>query len=123
MAEETKRVIQVQVEQMELLARVLDIPGGQYNGMMVNNSWPEKGLLSGDIILFRGDAEPKGGDIVLIEDEGYSRIGLLADSASMDTPDGPRPIEPTEKIIGVGLALLRRLQPDKPVDIKEIGGD
>ncbi|HEX8089625.1 MAG TPA: hypothetical protein VF762_12260, partial [Blastocatellia bacterium] len=95
----------------DILVRVLDIPEADYECVMVNRSWPEKSLLEGDIILFaaRGDAE--GGDVVLIEgEEGHVRLGISSKPGFLETTYGRRPLEGSERVIGVGVALARRLR-------------
>jgi hypothetical protein len=108
-----KRHLQVYADDEDILVRVLDIPEADYECVMVNSSWPEKSLLEGDIILFAARADAEGGDVVLIEeDEGRVRLGLLSRPGFLETTIGRRPLEASERIIGVGVALARRLRED-----------
>jgi hypothetical protein len=114
-----KRQLQVYANNEDILVRVLDIPEADYECVMVNSSWPEKSLLDGDIILFAARTDAEGGDIVLIEEEGRVRLGILSRPGFLETTQGRRPLEAPERIIGVGVALARRLRKDKeaaPVD-------
>src|SRR5215217_8707259 len=107
-----KRHLQVYADDEDILVRVLDIPEADYECVMVNSSWPEKSLLEGDIILFAARVDAEAGDIVLIEDEGRVRLGILARPGFLETIQGRRPLEGSERIIGLGLALARRLRRD-----------
>jgi hypothetical protein len=107
-----KRRLQVYADDEDILVRVLDIPEADYECVMVNSSWPEKSLLDGDIILFAARTDGEGGDIVLIEEEGRVRLGILSRQGFLETSYGRRPIEASERIIGVGVALARRLRRD-----------
>jgi hypothetical protein len=112
-----KRHVQVYADHRDILVRVLDIPEADYECVMVNSSWSEKSLLEGDIILFAAGVDAEGGDIVLIEeDEKYVRLGILSRPGFLETAYGRRPIEASEQIIGVGLALARRLRRDQKAD-------
>lgn len=104
-----KRRQQVYVDEDDALAEVLGVAQGDYECVMVNSSWPEKSLLEGDIVLFDKGEYPQAGDIVLIEQEGMVRMGLMGEYGYLETPNGNRPLEATERIVGVGLALARKL--------------
>ena len=108
-----KRHLQVYADDEDILVRVLDIPEADYECVMVNSSWPDKSLLDGDIILFAARTDAEGGDIVLIDDDGRVRLGILSRPGFLETPVGRRPLEGAERIIGVGVALARRLSRDK----------
>jgi hypothetical protein len=49
------------------------------------------------------------GDIVLIEEEGRVRLGILAEPGRLETKQGSRALEPSERIVGVGVGLARKL--------------
>ena len=108
-----KRHLQVYADDEDILVRVLDIPEADYECVMVNSSWPEKSLLDGDIILLSARTDAEGGDVVLIEEDGRVRLGILARPGFLETTVGRRPLEASERIIGVGVALARRLRRDK----------
>ena len=112
-----KRHLQVYADDDDILVRVLDIPEADYECVMVNSSWPEKSLLDGDIILFAARTDAEGGDIVLIEEDGRVRLGLLSRPGFLETTIGRRPLEASERIIGVGVALARRLRKDAEPNI------
>ena len=114
-----KRHLQVYADDEDVLVRVLDIPEADYECVMVNSSWPEKSLLDGDIILFAARTDAEGGDIVLIEEEGRVRLGLLSRPGFLETTIGRRPLEASERIIGVGIALARRLRRDAEPSIND----
>jgi hypothetical protein len=99
----------VYVDDDELVARVLEVPEGYYECVIVNSSWSEKSLLEGDRILFDEAKTPDTGDIVLLEEEGRIRVGLIWLPGYLETPGGNRPLEPNERVIGVAVALVRRL--------------
>jgi hypothetical protein len=105
-----KRRLQVYADDEDVLVKVLGIPEADYDCVMVNGSWPEKSLIEGDIVLCAGGRSPLAGDIVLIEEEGRVRLGVLAEPGFLETKYGSRPIEASERIIGVGVALARKLQ-------------
>jgi hypothetical protein len=105
-----KRRLQVYADDEDVLVKVLGIPEADYDCVMVNGSWPEKSLIEGDIVLCAGGRSPLAGDIVLIEEEGRVRLGMLAEPGFLETKYGSRPIEASERIIGVGVALARKLQ-------------
>ena len=46
-----KRRQQVYATAYDVLVKVLGVPEADYECMIVNSSWPEKGLLEGDIVL------------------------------------------------------------------------
>lgn len=104
-----KRRLQVSAKTDDILVRILDIPEADYECVMVNSSWVDKGLIEGDIILFVERSDPVAGDIVLIEEEGRTRLGLASSYGFLETSIGRRPIEASERIIGVGVALARKL--------------
>lgn len=104
-----KRRLQVYADDEDVLVKVLGIPEGDYECVMVNSSWAEKSLIEGDIVLCAESRTPLSGDIVLIEQEGRVRLGLLAEPGFLETRSGSRPIETSERIIGVGVALARKL--------------
>ncbi|HEY7913611.1 MAG TPA: hypothetical protein VIG62_16980 [Blastocatellia bacterium] len=109
-----KRRLSVYADDEDVLVQALEIPEADYECMRANGSWPEKSLLEGDIILFAYRRDAEGGDIVLIEDEeGRERIGFLAAPGLLETKSGFRPLTGREKIIGVGVALARRLRMDR----------
>jgi hypothetical protein len=112
-----KRHLQVSADDDDILVRILDIPEADYECVMVNSSWAEKSLLEGDIILFAARADGEGGDIILIEDEeDRVRLGILSRPGFLETTYGRRPLEASERIIGVGVALARRLRRDQKAD-------
>ena len=104
-----KRRLQVYADDEDVLVKVLRIPEADYECLMVNSSWAEKSLLEGDIVLCAGGREPLAGDIVLIEEDGRERLGVLAQPGFLETRSGSRPIDITERITGVGVALARKL--------------
>jgi hypothetical protein len=104
-----KRRLQVYIDDEDVLARVLEIPEADYECVMVNSSWIDKSLLEGDIILFKGAEAGDTGDIVLIEQEGRVRLGLISMPGYLETSYGQRPLESGERVIGVGVALARKL--------------
>lgn len=107
-----KRRQQVYANNEDVLVKVLALPEADYECVRVNSSWPEKSLLEGDIILFAYSyrAEPRGGDIVLIEQDDETRLGILASAQELETINGPRPLEESERVVGVGVALVRKLR-------------
>ena len=104
-----KRRQQVYADEDDILVRVLDIPEAAYECVMVNSSWIERGLLEGDIILFAARDNPEEGEIVLIEEDQYTRLGVASVPGYLETSQGRRPLEWSERIIGVGVALARKL--------------
>jgi SOS-response transcriptional repressor LexA len=104
-----KRRLQVYADDEDVVVRVLGIPEADYECVMVNGSWAEKSLLEGDIVLCADGRAALAGDIVLIEEEGRVRLGVLAEPGFLETRNGSRPIEASERIVGVGVALARKL--------------
>ena len=104
-----KRRLQVYADDEDVIVKVLGIPEADYECVMVNGSWPDKSLLEGDIVLCAEGREPLAGDIVLIEEDGRVRLGVLAEPGFLETRQGSRPIEPSERVVGVGVALARKL--------------
>ena len=90
------------------LVRVLGLAPGDYFTVTVNSSWPEKGLLEGDVIMFSRAGAPDAGDIVLIEEECGARLGIVSRPGFLETVYGRRPLEATERIIAVAVALARK---------------
>ena len=108
-----KRRLEVYVDSEDVFAKILDVPEADYQCVTVNASWQDKGLVEGDIVLMRsGSDDARAGDIILIEEDGKVRLGLLAEPGWLETSYGARPLNATEKIVGVGLALARRLHKD-----------
>lgn len=105
-----KRRQQVYADEDDVLVRVLDIPEAAYECVMVNSSWLARGLLEGDIILFAARDNPEEGEIVLIEEDQYTRLGVASVPGYLETSQGRRPLEWSERIIGVGVALARKLR-------------
>ena len=104
-----KRRLQVYADDEDVLVKVLGIPEADYECVTVNGSWAEKSLLEGDIILCAQNRTALSGDIVLIEDEGRVRLGVLAEPGFLETRSGSRPLGASERIVGVGVALSRKL--------------
>jgi len=104
-----KRRLQAYVDGEDALARLLGVPEADYECVTVNSSWPDKGLIEGDVILVTASDVARGGDIVLIEEDGHVRLGLISEPGWLETAYGTRPLNATEHIVGVGLALARRL--------------
>ena len=114
-AAQEKRERQVFLDDEDVLVELLGVAEGDYRCVTVNNSWPEKGLLEGDIVLFdksenASAGDMVSGDIILIEEEGNVRIGLMSFPGYLETPNGSRPLEAQEQIAGIGLALVRSLR-------------
>ncbi|HMG36560.1 MAG TPA: hypothetical protein VKM94_21665 [Blastocatellia bacterium] len=95
----------------DVLVRLLSIEQKNYESIRVNSSWAEKGLLEGDIVLCARGLDAGEGDIILIQQEGRERLGIMATPGFLETPRGNRMLEATEEIVGVGVALARRLRP------------
>jgi hypothetical protein len=108
-AAQDKRRQQVSAGADDILVRVLDIPEADYECVMVNSSWLARGFLEGDIILFAARDNPEEGDIVLIEEDQHTRLGVASVPGYLETSQGRRPLEWSERIVGVGVALARRL--------------
>jgi hypothetical protein len=104
-----KRRLLVSAREGDIMVRVLDIPEADYQCVVVNRGWYEKALLEGDLILFAERSDPEMGDIVLIEEEGETRLGIASNYGFLETAIGRRPLEASERIIGVGIALARKL--------------
>ena len=104
-----KRRQQVTVDDEDVLVQVLDVREGDYECVMVNHSWPEKGLVEGDIVLFVPGDLGQAGDIVVIEEDGQTRLGIIFEPGYLETRAGSRPIEAQEQIVGIGVALARKL--------------
>src|SRR6185369_7598379 len=104
-----KRRLQVYADDDDVLVKVLAIPEADYECVTVNGSWVEKGLVQGDIILCAQNRTSLSGDIVMIEDEGRVRLGVLAEPGFLETKYGSRTLGPSERIVGVGVALARKL--------------
>lgn len=108
--EPRKRLIEVRVGAWDVLAEAFGLPEGEYKCVTVNNTWVEKGLFEGDAILFAEGREAEAGDVVLIEEGGKIKLGLLSSPSYLETPYGVRPIEESERIVAVGLILIRKLK-------------
>lgn len=104
-----KRRLQVYADDEDVVVKVLGIPEADYECVMVNGSWAEKSLLEGDIVLCADGRAPLAGDIVLIEEDGRVRLGILAEPGFLETKNGNRAIQESERIVGVGVALARKL--------------
>jgi hypothetical protein len=104
-----KRRLQLYADNEDVVVKVLGIPEADYECVRVNGSWPEKSLLEGDIVLCADGRVPAAGDIVLIEEEGRVRLGVLAEPGYLETKNGSRPMDTSERIVGVGVALARKL--------------
>lgn len=107
-----KRRMQVYATHSDVLVKVLDVPEADYECVMVNSPWPERGLLEGDVVLCNANSEGGEGDIVMIEEEGQVRLGILSTAGYLETPFGFRPLEASERIVGVGVVLARKLSRD-----------
>ncbi|MEW6129985.1 MAG: hypothetical protein AB1757_23320 [Acidobacteriota bacterium] len=101
---------QLYIDDEDVTVRVLNIAEGDYECVEVNTAWYERSLLEGDIILIALGEEPEAEDIVLIEEDGQTRLGIASAPDYLLTQYGPRMLEPNERIIGVGRALIRRLR-------------
>lgn len=100
---------QVSVDHEDVFCSVLGLAEADYECVTVNNSWPEKGLRQGDIIMFCYGQSSGSGDIVLIEEDGQTRLGLQHSPGYLEIPSGTRPLRPSEQVVAVGMALGRRL--------------
>ena len=101
--------LQVSATESDILVRILDLPEADYECIMVSRGWYEKSLLEGDAILFAARNDAEAGDIVLIEEEGHTHLGIASSYGFLETAIGRRPLEASERIIGVGVALARKL--------------
>ncbi len=101
--------VKISVGEGDVFKQLLHVPEGDYECVMINHGWPEKGLIIGDIILFSEGTAGEAGDIVLIEEAGNVRVGLMAEPGYLETPIGNRPLEAQEHIIGIARGLARRL--------------
>ena len=104
-----KRRLKIYADGEDVVVKVLGIPEADYECIMVNGSWPDKSLVEGDIVLCSDGRTPLAGDIVLIEEDGRVRLGILAEPGRLETRQGSRVLEPSERIVGVGVALARKL--------------
>jgi hypothetical protein len=107
--EKDDRRLQLYAADDDLLVETRILTEGDYECVRVNSSWVEKNLFEGDVIFFTASDVADAGDIVLIDQEGSVRIGLVAEPGMMETPAGQRPMEASERIIGVAVALASRL--------------
>src|ERR1044072_7673394 len=98
-----KRRSQVYAKSDDILVRILDIPEAGYECVMANSSWIDTGLLEGDIILIAESNNPVPGDIVLIEEEGRTRLGLASGYGVLGTLFGRRPLGVAAGLIGGGV--------------------
>jgi hypothetical protein len=103
-----RRQTKVWLGSEDSLVRVLGLAPGDYFSVTVNSSWPEKGLLEGDVIMLSRAGSPASGDVVLIEEEGGAKLGIVSRPGFLETVYGRRPLEATERIIAVAVALARR---------------
>lgn len=108
------RRTQLYIDDEDVMVRVLKLPEGDYEIVKVNSSWLERGFLEGDVILFADNVEPEDGDIVLIEEDGLTRLGVASAPGYLLTVQGPRPLDPGETIVGVGMGLARKLRNPAP---------
>ena len=104
-----KRRLKVYADDEDVVVKVLGIPEADYECIMINGSWPEKSLVEGDIVLCADGRSPLAGDIVLIEEDGHVRLGILSEPGRLETKQGSRALESSERIVGVGVALARKL--------------
>jgi hypothetical protein len=74
-----KRRLKIYADDNDVVVKVLGIPEADYECIMVNGSWPEKSLVEGDIVLCADGRTAHAGDIVLIEENGRVRLGILAE--------------------------------------------
>jgi hypothetical protein len=107
-----KRRLQVYVDKDDALARSLDLAEADYECIRVNGTWLDKGLMEGDMVLISASPTPRGGDIVLLEEDGRQRLGLMHEPGWLETLSGVRPLNATEQVAGVGVALVRALHKD-----------
>jgi hypothetical protein len=104
-----RRQTEIRVGNEDSLVRLLGLAEGDYLSITVNSSWPEKSLLEGDVIMFGPAGAPEAGDIVLIEKDGRVRLGIVSRPGFLETVYGRRPLEASERIIAVGVALARKI--------------
>jgi hypothetical protein len=107
-----KRRLQVYVDKDDALARTLNLAEADYECIRVNGTWLDKGLLEGDMVLISAGPTARGGDIVLLEEDGRERLGLMHEPGWLETLSGVRPLNATERVAGVGVALVRALHRD-----------
>jgi hypothetical protein len=105
-----RRRRQVYIDDEDVTVLLLGMKKGDYECVRVNAPWLDRGLLEGDVILFNEESEPEDGDIVLIEEGGETRLGIASAPGYLLTLQGPRILDPTETIVGVGLGLVRSLR-------------
>ena len=103
------RRLTVFVDHEDVFCTVLGLAEADYECVTVNNDWLEKGLVAGDIIMFCYGQSCGGGDVVLIEEDGHTRLGLVSSPGYLEMPGGVRPLRTSEQIVAVGMALGRRL--------------
>ena len=106
---DNNRRLKVFVDHEDVFCSVLGLAETDYECVTVNNPWPEKGLRQGDIIMFCYGQSSGGGDIVLIEEDGQTRLGLIHSPGYLEIPSGARPLRDSEQVVAVGMALGRRL--------------
>jgi hypothetical protein len=106
------RRMQVYVDKDDVLARTLDLAEADYQCVRVNGTWLDKGLMEGDMVLISESPTPRGGDVVLLEEDGRQRLGLMHEPGWLETMSGVRPLNATERVAGVGIALVRALHKD-----------
>jgi len=107
-AQENRR-LEVTVNRDDLLVRLLNVPETTCECISVNSAWPEKGLMEGDVVLCARGQLVGEGNIVLIEQDGREKLGIMSTPGFLETPRGNRPLDATENIVGVGIALVRKL--------------
>jgi hypothetical protein len=111
-AADEKRRLQVYVDKDDVLARSLDLAEADYECIRVNGTWLDKGLMEGDMVLISKNPVPRGGDVVLLEEDGRERLGVMHEPGWLETLSGVRPLNATERVAGVGVALVRALHKD-----------
>ena len=104
-----KRRLRFYADHEDIVVKAVGVPEADYECVRVNGTWAEKSLLEGDIVLCADGRIPLPGDIVLIEEDGRVRLGVLSEPGYLETKTGSRPMEPSERIAGVGVALVRKL--------------
>src|SRR5262249_62010419 len=85
-----KRRLQAYVDGEDVLARVLGVPEADYECVTVNSSWPDKGLVEGDVVLITAGQIARGGGIVVVEEEGHVRLGLISEPGGREGAYGGR---------------------------------